>query len=106
VKIQGNRTTSRVRVAERQAVETAIARASLSREEELVLRLRHGLSVAPDMALAFRAGNSVELRARLSLMEMAAVEHLEAAAAKRREAVEADAREKAEREVAERLRRL
>ena len=106
MKTSGTATTTRVRVADRQMVETAFERAQLSREEELVLRLRHGLGVSPQTALAFRDGASPELRARLALMELSAIEHMADMEAARVEAVEAEAREAATLSVIERLRRM
>lgn len=104
--VRGNATTSRVRVADRRTVETAIARAHLSHEEENVLRMRYGLTLAPEAALAFRDGASDELRARLALMELSAIEHLSAAEDARREAAEAEANAAATQAVIDRLRRL
>lgn len=106
MKLSATATTTRVRVADRQMVETAFERAHLSRDEELVLRLRHGLAVSPETALAFRDGASPEMRARLALMEISAIEHMADTEAARQEAAEEEAREAATQSVIERLRRL
>lgn|GEM_PF-1302938 len=104
--IRGNTTTTRVRVADRRTVEIAIERADLSREEELVLRLRHGLSLSHETSLSFRGGASEDLSARLALMEVSAIEHMADAEQSRREAAEAEASDKATQSVIDRLRQL
>ncbi len=101
----GNAPQTKVRVADRRTVDVALGHARLSREEELVLRLRHGLGLASDTALEFRTGG-VELRARLALMEAAALDHLAEASAAAHEAAAADAREQRLGALADRLRRI
>jgi len=44
--------------------------ATLTREEELVLRMRKGWSEGDDHVLEFRGASNVELSARLGLMEL------------------------------------
>ncbi len=100
-----NATQTKVRVTDRRAVDVALGRARLSREEELVLRLRHGLSAARETTLEYR-GAGVELRARLALMEAAALDHLAEVAEAAREAAIVDARESRLGALVDRLRRI
>ncbi len=105
LKTLGNAPQTKVRVTDRRAVDVALGQARLNREEELVLRLRHGLGLAHETALEFRGGN-VELRARLALMEASALEHLAEASAAAHEAAVEDAHELRLGALVDRLRRI
>lgn len=75
-------TTARtVTVTERRELQRALVRVDLSREEELVLRLRHGIAVADETPLAFRGQRDAELKAKLALIEADALEHVRSAPA-------------------------
>ncbi len=100
-----NAIQTKVRVADRRTVDVALGRARLSRDEELVLRMRHGFAAAPETTLEYR-GASVELRARLALMEAAALDHLAETAEAAREAALVDARETRLGTLVDRLRRI
>ncbi len=71
-------TTAKVRVTERRELATAFREAQLSREEELVLRMRHGIPEPRAAALEFRGQGHPELAAKLAMMELAALEELHA----------------------------
>ncbi len=67
---------ARVRVTERRDLGMAFREARLSREEELVLRMRHGIAEPLNATLEFRGQNDEELSAKLALMEIAALDEL------------------------------
>lgn len=71
-------TTARVRVTERKDLGLAFREAGLTREEELVLRLRHGIAEPRSATLEFRGQDRPELAAALALMEMSALDELAA----------------------------
>lgn len=73
----GTATTARVRVTERRDLGIAFREAQLTRDEELVLRMRHGISESRQAALEFRGQNHPEVAAKLALMELAALEELQ-----------------------------
>ena len=60
---------------------TEIARglrnAELSRDEELVLRMRHGVSVPLDTPLDMMDGGNAELQARLASLELATMQAID-----------------------------
>jgi len=70
-----------VRVTERRELGTALREAHLSREEELVLRMRHGIAQPPTAALEFRGQAYPEIAAKLAMMELSSLEELQARAA-------------------------
>ena len=53
----------------------ALENANLTREEELVLRMRFGIAESGNTELQFRGTESPELAARLALIENSAVQH-------------------------------
>jgi len=67
-----------VRVTERRELGTAFREAHLTREEELVLRMRHGVHEPKSAALEFRGQGHPEIAAKLAMMELAALEELQA----------------------------
>lgn len=73
-----DRTRSRVRT--RTATRTEIARGIdagvLDRDQELVLRMRHGIAAPAEMALTQRGQDHPELAAKLALIEASALEHM------------------------------
>lgn len=68
-------TTSRVRVSDKE-LGLAFRQAQLTREEELVLRMRHGVAEAREAALEFRGQHIPEIAAKLAMMEAAALDEL------------------------------
>lgn len=68
---------SKVRVTERRELGTAFREAQLTREEELVLRMRHGIPESRSATLEFRGQGQTELSAKLAMMELAALEELQ-----------------------------
>lgn len=70
-------TTARaVTVTERRRLQKALGRVDLSREEELVLRLRHGITAAGSTSLVYRGQDDPELSAKLAMMEAELLEQL------------------------------
>ena len=65
-------TTTQTRTTRRE-VERAMRRADLSREEELVLRMRHGIVASASTPLEFRGQGQREIAAKLALIEAEAV---------------------------------
>lgn len=63
------RTQTQTRTASRRAIRKAMQKADLTHEEELVLRLRYGLSEPRSTHLAYRGSNSPEIAAKLALIE-------------------------------------
>jgi len=68
------------RVALRTVTQAALERAGLSNQEAQVVRMRHGLGEAHDAPLCQRGLEFDEIRAKLSMMEAAAIEALREAA--------------------------
>lgn len=68
-------TTARVRVSDRE-LGAAFRQANLSREEELVLRMRHGIAEPQGAALEFRGQHIPEIKAKLAMMELAAIDEM------------------------------
>lgn len=73
----GSAASTRVRVTERRELGTAFREAQLSREEELVLRMRHGIAEPRTATLEFRGQGQPEIAAKLAMMELAALEELQ-----------------------------
>lgn len=73
----GSAASTRVRVTERRELATAFREAQLSREEELVLRMRHGIAEPRTATLEFRGQGQPEIAAKLAMMELAALEELQ-----------------------------
>ncbi|TNF32384.1 MAG: hypothetical protein EP329_10370 [Deltaproteobacteria bacterium] len=70
-------TTARaVTVTERRQLQNALLRVELSREEELVLRLRHGIAAAGSTPLAYRGQEDPEMSAKLAMMEAELLDQL------------------------------
>jgi DNA-directed RNA polymerase sigma subunit (sigma70/sigma32) len=76
-----SKTTTRTRTQERtltrERIATALHHADLTPEEEVVVRLRYGLTLAPEDRLEFRGQDNEELQIRLALMEKLILERLE-----------------------------
>ena len=72
------RTETKQRVVTRQDVETAITKGVFSLEEELVMRMEFGVTLAPEAPLAFRGEGNEELRIKLAMMERSIMDELEA----------------------------
>lgn len=85
-------TTARtVTVTERRELQKALVRVDLSREEELVLRLRHGIPVARSTPLEYRGQGDPELSAKLGMIEADLLDHLRPAAATEPQDLEGEA---------------
>lgn len=70
-------TTARtVTVTERRELHKALGRVDLTREEELVLRMRHGISASATTKLEWRGQGEPELAAKLAMIEADALEEL------------------------------
>lgn len=67
------RESTTTRVATRRELQKALRKADLTREEELVLRLRYGIPEPLAARLDFYRGGSPEVVAKLALMEAEAV---------------------------------
>jgi len=67
------RESTTTRVTTRRELQKAIRKADLTREEELVLRLRYGIPEPLGARLDFHRGGSPEVVAKLALMEAEAV---------------------------------
>ena len=70
-------TTGTQRTATRREVLKALRKTELSREEELVLRMRMGLSEPGSTALEFRGQQTEELAAKLALIEAEALDRVQ-----------------------------
>lgn len=62
--------TTVTRTITREAVKTAISEGLLSVEEELVVRMRYGISLGAGDKLQFRGQDNEETRIKLAMMEM------------------------------------
>ena len=70
-------TTARtVTVTERRELQKALVRVELTREEELVLRLRQGIPVTREALLEYRGQGEPELSAKLAMIEADALDRL------------------------------
>lgn len=65
-------TTTQTRTSRRE-LQRALRRADLTREEELVLRMRHGIPASESTPLEYRGQSHPELAAKLALIEADAV---------------------------------
>jgi len=68
-------TTARVRVHDKD-LGAAFRQANLSREEELVLRMRHGISEPRTAQLEYRGQTIPEIAAKLAMMEAATLDEM------------------------------
>lgn len=85
-------TTARaVTVTERRELQKALVRVDLSREEELVLRLRHGVPAEHTTPLDYRGQDDPELSAKLAMIEAELLDQLRPVAAAEPVAPEGDA---------------
>jgi hypothetical protein len=72
------RTETKQRVLTKEHVETAITKGVFSLEEELVMRMEFGVTLAPQAPLSFRGEGNEELRVKLAMMERSIMDDLEA----------------------------
>jgi len=68
-------TSARVRVQDKD-LGAAFRQANLSREEELVLRMRHGIAAPRETQLEYRGQHIQEIAAKLAMMEAATLDEL------------------------------
>ncbi len=68
-------TTAKVRVNDKD-LGAAFRQANLSREEELVLRMRHGISEPRTAQLEYRGQHIPEIAAKLAMMEAATLDEM------------------------------
>lgn len=66
---QSTTTTSRSVETQRRDLVEALRQGQLNREEELVLRMRHGISEPGSTPLTFRGQEVPEIKAKLALIE-------------------------------------
>ena len=64
------------RASTRLELQKALKECDLTREEELVIRMRQGVSVSPTEMLEFRGQDNVELSAELAAIESDALQHM------------------------------
>lgn len=69
-------TLTRTTTATRRDVKKAMRKADLTREEELVLRMRHGMEVPGHTRLEFRGQDNSEIAAKLAMIESDALAHM------------------------------
>ena len=84
IRVSNTRSTTTARavtVTERRELQRALARVDLSREEELVLRLRHGVPAERTTPLAYRGQDDPELSAKLAMIEADLLDQLRPVAA-------------------------
>lgn len=67
------RTQTRTATQTRVTTDRSLQRAGLTDLEEKVVRMRHGLQLAPDAELSFRGQEIVETRAALAAIEARAI---------------------------------
>lgn len=72
-----NRTITRERLLTKEEVARVLPRVELPPEEEIVIRLRYGVGLAPEGKLSFRGEGNEDLEAKLALIEASILEHLE-----------------------------
>ena len=65
------------RLLTREEVSRVLPRVELDPEEELVIRLRYGIGLAPEDKLSYVGQGNEELEARLALIEKAILDMLE-----------------------------
>lgn len=66
--------TTQTVTSSRELVE-ALKHANLTHEEELVIRMRHGIAESGDAELTFRGTENPEMAARLAFIESNAMQH-------------------------------
>ena len=71
------KTATTTRTLTRTEVKRLIASGTLSREEELVLRMRYGVAAPASEPLEMRHGGDPEMQARLAALEKATYERLQ-----------------------------
>jgi len=76
------RTRTRDKVLTKERLARALELVELTPEEEIVVRLRYGIGLAPHGKLRFRGGSNEELKIRLAMIEKSMLEYLEAEAKK------------------------
>ena len=81
MKNTGGQVAGQVRVREQRELSAVMHKARLSRQEELVLRMRNGLSEPRTATLEFRGQDNPELATKLAMMELATLRELRARAA-------------------------
>lgn len=69
-------TLTRAATATRRDVKKAMRKAELTREEELVLRMRHGIDEPGHTRLEFRGQDHPEIAAKLAMIEADALAHM------------------------------
>ncbi len=67
---------TRAKTATRRDVNKAMRKAELTREEELVLRMRHGIDESGHTRLEFRGQDHPEIAAKLAMIEADALTHI------------------------------
>jgi len=72
-----SRTKTVERLLTREEVGRVLPRVELTPEEELVIRLRYGIGLAPEDKLSYVGQGNEELEARLALIEKAILDMLE-----------------------------
>ena len=70
------RTVRTSRIAAQRDVQKALRRAPLTREEELVLRMRYGVPESPKAPLEFRGDGDPEIVTKLAMMEAATLDRM------------------------------
>jgi hypothetical protein len=65
-----------LRTLTRDDVHAAVGGVVLSREEELLVRMRYGLGLSPTERLEFRGQDNEETRIKLAMMEQALLDEL------------------------------
>lgn len=68
-KTRSTTTTRSVTATERRELQKGLQRVEMTREEELVLRMRHGIGAPRTTRLEFRGQNDPELSAKLAMIE-------------------------------------
>lgn len=61
----------------RDQIREALARCKLTSEQEAVIRMRYGISLAPHDPITYRGGENEELQAKIALIEKAIMDYLE-----------------------------
>jgi DNA-directed RNA polymerase sigma subunit (sigma70/sigma32) len=71
-----HQTSTQARTTTRREVLKAIRKADLTREEELVLRMRYGIAEPRSAHLEFRGSDDQEVAAKLAFIEADALAHM------------------------------
>ncbi len=61
----------------RDQIREALAHCKLTSEQEAVIRMRYGISLAANDPITYRGGDNEELQAKIALIEKAIMEYLE-----------------------------